>query len=174
MRTTLQNWTLLFGSAVLLAFPVAASAQLSTYDIETRIGAESHVGNVTGHAKDAALPYRGTVSAAMARSRWQRRKRRLVSDAHVPKATRLPVGRLQVPLHSHRTLPTDQDLFDAITRGFDRSNMPQWNTLSKQERVPTWWLGLSTTLRAGRMKKPGAPIQIPPERKSPPSASSRA
>jgi cytochrome c len=33
------------------------------------------------------------------------------------------------------TLPTDEDLFNAITRGFDRSNMPQWNTFTKQERA---------------------------------------
>ena len=54
MRTRLQKWSLLVSSAAVLAFPSTSSAQLSTYDIETRIGAESHVGNITGHAKDAA------------------------------------------------------------------------------------------------------------------------
>jgi len=92
------------------------------------------------------------------------------SDAHVPKATRLPVGRLQVPLHSTGTLPTDQDLFDAITRGFDRSNMPQWNTLSKQERADlVAWVKHYSPRWAN--EKPGAPSRFLPSRKSPPSAS---
>ena len=33
------------------------------------------------------------------------------------------------------TLPTDEDLFDTIARGLDRSNMPQWSTFTKQERA---------------------------------------
>jgi cytochrome c oxidase cbb3-type subunit 2 len=60
------------------------------------------------------------------------------------------------------TLPTDQDLFDAITRGFDRSNMPQWNTLSKQERADlVAWVKHFSPRWAN--EKPGTPIQIPPE-----------
>jgi cytochrome c oxidase cbb3-type subunit 2 len=60
------------------------------------------------------------------------------------------------------TLPTDQDLYDAITRGFDRSNMPQWNTLSKQERVDlVAWVKHFSPRWAN--EKPGTPITIPPE-----------
>jgi mono/diheme cytochrome c family protein len=60
------------------------------------------------------------------------------------------------------TLPTDQDLFDAITRGFDRSNMPVWNTFTKQERVDlvAWIKHFSPRWQT---EKPGTPIQIPPE-----------
>jgi len=58
MRTTLQNWTLLFGSAVSLAFPAAASAQALDIRHRNAYWRGDHVGNVTGHAKDAALPYR--------------------------------------------------------------------------------------------------------------------
>ena len=53
MRTGLRKWTLLLISAAVLALPVASLAQLSTNDIDTRLGTESHVGNITGHAKDA-------------------------------------------------------------------------------------------------------------------------
>jgi cytochrome c oxidase cbb3-type subunit 2 len=60
------------------------------------------------------------------------------------------------------TLPTDQDLYDSITRGFDRSNMPQWNTLSKQERADlVAWVKHFSPRWAN--EKPGAPIVIPPE-----------
>src|ERR1700680_720372 len=33
------------------------------------------------------------------------------------------------------TLPTDQDLFNAIERGFNNSNMPSWITLTDQNRA---------------------------------------
>src|SRR6266852_868455 len=33
------------------------------------------------------------------------------------------------------TLPTDQDLFDAITRGFVTTGMPAWEPLTKQNRA---------------------------------------
>jgi len=33
------------------------------------------------------------------------------------------------------TLPTDQDLFNAIERGFNNTNMPSWITLTDQNRV---------------------------------------
>jgi mono/diheme cytochrome c family protein len=70
------------------------------------------------------------------------------------------------------TLPTDQDLYDAITRGFDRSNMPQWNTLSKQERADlVAWVKHFSPRWAN--EKPGAPITIPPEPEVTPSASRR-
>ena len=60
------------------------------------------------------------------------------------------------------TLPTDQDLFDAIARGLDRSNMPQWNTLTKQERADlVAWVKHFSPRWVN--EKPGAPIQIPPE-----------
>jgi len=58
MRTTLRKWSLFLGAAAVLALPLSSRAQLTTVDIQTRIGAESHIGNLTGHAKDAALPYR--------------------------------------------------------------------------------------------------------------------
>jgi cytochrome c oxidase cbb3-type subunit 2 len=60
------------------------------------------------------------------------------------------------------TLPVDQDLYDAITRGFDRSNMPQWNTLSKQERADlVAWVKHFSPRWVN--EKPGTPITIPPE-----------
>src|SRR5438046_3665503 len=60
------------------------------------------------------------------------------------------------------TLPTDQDLFDAMTRGFVTTNMPQWLPLTRQNRAdlvayiksfsPKW-----------KTLKPGTPITIPAE-----------
>jgi hypothetical protein len=33
------------------------------------------------------------------------------------------------------SLPTDEDLFDTIARGMDRSNMPPWNTFTRTQRA---------------------------------------
>jgi mono/diheme cytochrome c family protein len=59
-------------------------------------------------------------------------------------------------------LPTDEDLYNSIGRGFDRSVMPSWNTLTKQERVDlvAWVKHFSPKWTT---EKPGAPIQVPPE-----------
>jgi cytochrome c oxidase cbb3-type subunit 2 len=60
------------------------------------------------------------------------------------------------------TLPTDQDLYDSITRGFDRSNMPQWNTFTKQQRADlVAWVKHFSPRWVN--EKPGTSITIPPE-----------
>src|ERR1700677_1550123 len=58
MRTRLQKWSLLLGAAAFLALPLASRAQLTKYDLDTRMGMDSHIGNITGHAKDAKGDYR--------------------------------------------------------------------------------------------------------------------
>jgi len=59
-------------------------------------------------------------------------------------------------------LPTDQDLFDTIARGLDRSNMPAWNTFTKQQRADlvAWIKHFSPRWQN---EKAGTPIQIPPQ-----------
>jgi len=124
---------------------------------------ESHIGNLTGHAKDAKAPYRrycvgchgplgdgnGEVAA------W-------IDPPLYPKPRDFQLGIFKCRSTPTGTLPTDQDLFDTIARGLDRSSMPQWSTFTKQERADlvAWvkhfsprWLN----------EKPGTPIQIPPE-----------
>jgi cytochrome c oxidase cbb3-type subunit 2 len=60
------------------------------------------------------------------------------------------------------TLPTDEDLYNTIARGLDRSNMPPWNTFTNQERADlvAWIKHYSARWQS---EKPGDPIQIPPE-----------
>jgi mono/diheme cytochrome c family protein len=60
------------------------------------------------------------------------------------------------------TLPTDEDIFNSITRGLNSTNMPSWITLTGQQRAdlvafiknfsPRW-----------KNEKSGDPIQIPAE-----------
>jgi mono/diheme cytochrome c family protein len=59
-------------------------------------------------------------------------------------------------------LPADQDLFDAISRGFVTTNMPPWKPLTNHNRADL--VAYVKTFSARWQKeKPGAPITIPPE-----------
>jgi mono/diheme cytochrome c family protein len=60
------------------------------------------------------------------------------------------------------TLPTDDDLYNAITRGFVTTNMPSWRPLSPDERANLIAYVKSFSPR-WKNEKPGTPIVIPPE-----------
>ena len=159
MRTRKQKWSPLIAGAAALVLAVPSWGQLSTYDLESRIGTESHIGNITGHAKDARATYRrycvschGDLGDGNGESfPWVDPKPRDF-QLGVFKCRSTPTG----------TLPTDQDLFDTIARGLDRSNMPQWSTFTKQERADlvAWVKHFSPRFASD---KPGTPIQIPSE-----------
>src|SRR6202142_1509660 len=159
MRRSLMKWSLLVGAAAISALPLASWAQLTPYDFESRMGMEAHVGNITGRAKDGKADYRrycvschGTLGDGNGeRFPWVDPKPRDF-QLGVFKCRSTPTG----------TLPTDQDLFDTIARGLDRSNMPQWSTFTKQERADlvAWIKHYSPRWQT---EKPGAAIVVPPE-----------
>jgi len=60
------------------------------------------------------------------------------------------------------TLPTDADLFHAITRGFVTTNMPPWGPLTRQVRVDLVAYIKSFSAR-WKTQGPGTPISIPAE-----------
>jgi mono/diheme cytochrome c family protein len=62
------------------------------------------------------------------------------------------------------TLPTDQDLFNAIERGFNNSNMPSWITLTDQNRADLIAF-VKTLSPRWKTDKAGTPITVPPEPK---------
>jgi len=149
-------------AAAVLALSLPAGAQLSTVQLQAWLNspaATSHVGNITGNAKAAAADYRrycvgchGEMGDGNGEnSPWLDPKPRDFQLA-VFKCRSTPTG----------TLPTDEDLFDTIARGLDRSVMPPWNTFTKDERVDlvAWIKHFSPRWQN---EKPGAPIQIPPE-----------
>jgi mono/diheme cytochrome c family protein len=166
VHTNLLKCSILLSLVVFLCVSTAAYAQLTTDQLEQWLNtpaASSHVGNLTGDAHAGSAPYRrycvgchgdlgdGNGENAVWMSPPMYQKPRDFQLA-IFKCRSTPTG----------TLPTDQDLFDAMTRGFDRTNMPQWNTLSKQERVDlvAWIKHFSPRWQT---EKPGTPIQIPPE-----------
>lgn len=159
MRRELEKRTLIVSAVMALAIPLSSWAQQTIYDLNGRLGMEAHVGKITGHAKDAKGDYRrycvvchGELGDGNGESfPWVDPKPRDF-QLGVFKCRSTPTG----------TLPTDQDLFDTIARGLDRSNMPQWSTFTKQERADlvAWVKHFSPRWTN---EKPGTPIEIPPE-----------
>lgn len=161
MRIKLLQCSLLMLAVAVLA-PVRSRAQVTEYQEHEWLNtpaASSHIGNVTGTAKAATMDYRryclvchGALGDGNGETaQWIDPKPRDFTLA-VFKCRSTPTG----------TLPTDQDLFDSIARGLDRSNMPPWNTFTDQQRADlvAWIKHYS-----GRWQreKPGTPIQIPSE-----------
>src|SRR6202142_4395296 len=166
MRTkTLQSSLLVSAglvSAVAVLLCAASLVQVSDYQQKEWLNstaASSHVGNIEGHAPDAAMSYRryclvchGPLGDGNGESaQWLDPKPRDFTLG-VFKCRSTPTG----------TLPTDQDLFDTIARGLDRSNMPQWSTFTKQELADlvAWIKHYSPRWQT---EKPGAAIVVPPE-----------
>jgi mono/diheme cytochrome c family protein len=60
------------------------------------------------------------------------------------------------------TLPTDEDIFNSITRGFVSTNMPSWFALTDQQRADLAAF-IKTFSPRWKSEKPGDPIQVPAE-----------
>jgi cytochrome c oxidase cbb3-type subunit 2 len=153
-------------AAAVLALALPAPAQLSTVQLETWLSlptSTSHVGNITGNAKAAAPTYRrycvgchgelGDGNGEVAQ--W-------LEPPMYPKPRNFQLGIFKCRSTLSGTLPTDEDLFDTIARGLDRSSMPPWNTFTKEERanLVAWVKHFSPRWQN---EKAGTPIQIPPE-----------
>ncbi len=147
------------GAAAILSFPLASWAQLTQNDLAPRLGMESHIGKVTGHAKDGKADYRRYCVGCHGDLGDGNGENFPWVD---PKPRDFQLGIFKCRSTPTGTLPTDEDLFDTIARGLDRSNMPQWSTFTKQQRADlvAWVKHFSPRFVS---EKPGTPITIPPE-----------
>src|SRR5579871_6555713 len=147
-----------------LGFPALVLAQVTEYQQEQWLhtpAVTSHIGNITGNANSGSVKSdyvrycvgcHGELGDGNGENAvWLDPKPRDFQLA-VFKCRSTPTG----------TLPTDEDLFDTIARGMDRSAMPPWNTLTKQERADlvAWIKHFSPRWQKD---KAGTPIQIPAE-----------
>ena len=159
MRRSLLQWTVLLGASAMMALPLSSWAQLTEADLNARMNVESHIGKLTGRAQDGKADYRrycvvchGDLGDGNGESfPWVD-----------PKPRNFQLGIFKCRSTPTGTLPTDEDLFDTIARGLDRSNMPQWSTFTKQERADlvAWVKHFSPRFAS---EKAGEPIQIPAE-----------
>jgi cytochrome c oxidase cbb3-type subunit 2 len=69
-------------------------------------------------------------------------------------------------------LPTDEDLYKSVTRGFVNSNMPSWLPLTEQQRADLVAYVKSFSSRF-REEKPTSLVQVPPEPASNPQSIQR-
>ena len=119
----------------------------------------SHIGNLTGHSQDAKSDYRRYCAGCHGElgdgngenAGWLDPKPRDFTTATF-KCRSTPTG----------TLPTDEDLFDTISRGVTNSNMPIWNTFTKQQRADLVAL-IKTFSTRWEKERPVDPIQVPAE-----------
>src|SRR6266849_7420802 len=141
----------LLGIAILatLIFPLAASAQ----QLETHIG--KHTGNA-GTGRQLYFRYcwgchgfrgdgngeNGTYLNILPRN--------FVAATFKCRST--PTG----------TLPTDEDLYNSLGRGFNNSNMPAWISLTSQQRADMVAF-IKTFSPRWKSDKPGDPIHVPAE-----------
>lgn len=156
----------LLAGMVVLLFALTATPCLAQIDHNIQVlnpKAESHVEGLTGQATGSSLSgivlYRrfcvGCHGAAGdgngENAPWiDPKPRDFILAAFKCRST--PTG----------TLPTDQDLYNAITRGFVTSNMPSWDPLTPQQRADLVAVVKSFSPR-WQNEKPGTPIVIPAE-----------
>jgi mono/diheme cytochrome c family protein len=159
MMRTRRLTKLFLGIAACVALPITAPAQQG----------ESHIGKVTGHS-DAGrqLFYRycwgchgfrgdGNGETWLPPSSWlgpylNIQPRDFVAATFKCRST--PTG----------TLPTDQDLYNSLVRGFVNSAMPSWITLTDQNRADLIAF-IKTFSARWKNEKSGDPIKVPPETK---------
>jgi len=148
MRTT-KNHKWILGIAVALVLPMLASAQQG----------ESHIGKLSGQAAAGKqLYYRYCWGCHGYRGDGNGENgpylnilpRNFVAATFKCRST--PTG----------TLPTDEDLFSAMTRGFNNSNMPSWITLTAQNRADLIAF-IKTFSPRWKTDKAGDPINVPAE-----------
>lgn len=125
---------------------------------------ESHIGSLTGNSSDGKTLYRrfcigchgpngdGTGENAMWFDPTMGFEKPRDFTLAVFKCRSTPTG----------TLPTDEDLSDAVTRGFVTTNMPQWRPLIDQDRANLVAF-IKTFSARWQTDKPGTPITVPAE-----------
>src|ERR1700726_3319912 len=148
---TLNTSKLLLGIATLLVAPLLVSAQQG----------ESHIGKLSGHP-DAGrqLYYRYCWGCHGFRGDG--------NGENAPYLNILPRNFVAATFKCRSTptgnLPTDQDLYSAIERGFNNTNMPSWVTLTDQNRADLIAF-IKTFSPRWKTEKAGEPISVPAEPK---------
>ncbi len=120
---------------------------------------ESHIGNLTGHSINAKSDYRRYCAGCHG----------VYGDGNgenapwlEPKPRNFTLAQFKCRSTLTGTLPIDADLYNTLARGIVNSNMPPWNTFTKQQRAD---LVAYIKIFSPRWdhEKPGTPITVPAE-----------
>ena len=122
---------------------------------------ESHIGDLTGHSETGAnLYYRYCWGCHGARGNGDGENAPFV----VPQPRNFVAAIFKCRSTPTGTLPLDSDLYNSLGRGFNFTNMPHWDALTKQNRADL--VAFIKTFSARWVtEKPSEPIKIPEEPK---------
>jgi mono/diheme cytochrome c family protein len=125
----------------------------------TMVEMESRIGNLTGHSPAGAqLYYRYCWGCHGARGNGD--------GENTPYVTPMPRNFVAAVFKCRSTvtgyLPTDEDLYNSIDRGFITTNMPSWATLTSQNRADLVAF-IKTFSPRWQTEKLGDPIKVPDE-----------
>ncbi|MFN2571277.1 MAG: c-type cytochrome [Gemmatimonadales bacterium] len=135
------------GTMLLLAAATPAAAQ------------QTHVGGLTGHAAAGKSLYTRYCAGCHGDDGDAQGENAMWID---PKPRDFTMATFKCRSTPSGSLPTDEDLYNAMTRGFVTTNMPPWVALSPQNRVDLVAY-IKTFSPSWKTAKPGAPIAIAPE-----------
>jgi len=119
----------------------------------------SHIGDIVGHSEDGKADYRRYCVGCHGELGDGNGENAPWLD---PKPRDFTMAMFKCRSTLTGTLPTDEDLFNTIARGLTNSNMPPWNTFTKQERADLVAY-IKTFSPRWAKEKPGDPITIPAE-----------
>jgi mono/diheme cytochrome c family protein len=120
---------------------------------------ESHIGDLTGEANRGKQLYRRYCVGCHGPFGDGRGENAPWID---PKPRDFVKGIFKCRSTPTGSLPTDEDLFNSVTRGFVNSNMPSWLPLTQQQRADLVAY-VKTFSSSFRDEKPPALLQVPPE-----------
>jgi mono/diheme cytochrome c family protein len=167
MNSQLLKWLRPMVISALVIIPSFALAQITEYQQEQWLhtpAVTAHIGNITGNANSARVKSdyrRYCVGCHGELGDGNGENAIWFQPPEFPKPRDFQLAVFECRSTPTGTLPTDEDLFDTIARGLDRSNMPPWNTFTKQQRADlvAWIKHFSPRWQN---EKAGTPIQIPP------------
>ncbi len=120
---------------------------------------ESHIGGLTGEASRGKQLYRRYCVGCHGPLGDGRGENAPWID---PKPRDFVTGTFKCRSTPTGALPTDEDLYKSVTRGFVNSNMPSWMPLTKQERADLVAY-VKTFSSSFREEKPPSPLSMPSE-----------
>jgi len=125
----------------------------------TTFAQETHIGGLTGEASRGKQLYRRYCVGCHGPLGDGRGENAVWID---PKPRNFVTGRFKCRSTPTGALPTDEDLYMSVTRGFVNSNMPSWLPLTEQQRVDLVAY-VKTFSSSFREEKPAAPVPVPSE-----------
>jgi mono/diheme cytochrome c family protein len=150
MRTRTQWMAVASGLGLLVA--ASAAAPLAAQKTTMAAGLQGHAGAGQQHYRRYCVGCHGKQGDGLGENaQWIEPKPRDFTAA-VFKCRSTPTG----------TLPTDDDLFRSVTRGFVTTNMPAWRPLTRQARVDLVAY-IKTFSARWKTESAGTPIAVPPE-----------